>query len=84
MGAVVDPERELLRAPRRPALLRRRRRVPEGPEPSAAMDSFNADRHLFGGMPEQWSVLLPLPRAEPPPFCFTVFPAVHRNSQAPR
>jgi hypothetical protein len=53
MGAVVDPERELLRAPRRPALLRRRRRVPEGPEPSAAMDSFNADRHLFGGMPER-------------------------------
>jgi hypothetical protein len=47
------------------------------------MDAFNVDHHLFGRMPEQWSVLLPLPRAEPPPFCSTVLTAVHRSSQGP-
>jgi hypothetical protein len=60
-----------------------RRRVPEGPEPSAAMDSLNVDHHLFGRMPERCSALLPLPRAEPLPFCSTVLTAVHRSSQDP-
>jgi hypothetical protein len=41
---------------------------PEDWSASAAMDAFNAGHHLFGRMPEQWSVLLPLPRAEPPRF----------------
>jgi hypothetical protein len=77
---------ELPWAPWRPALLRTDADAvyPKDRSASASMDAFNADRHLFGGMPEQWSDLLPLPRAEPPPFCFTVLPAVHRSSQAPR
>jgi hypothetical protein len=79
------PERELLRVPWRPALLRTDADAvyPEDRSASAAMDALNVDHHLFGRMPEQWLVLLPLPRAEPPPFCFTVLTAVHRSSQDP-
>jgi hypothetical protein len=79
-------ELELPRAPWKPALLRQDADAvyPEDRSASAAMDAFNADHHLFSRMPEQWSVLLPLPRAEPPPFCSTVLPAVHRSSQTPR
>jgi hypothetical protein len=85
MGVVAVPEREQMRAPWRPALLRTDADAvyPKDRNASAAMDAFNADRHLFGRMPEQWLVLLPLPRAEPPPFCFTVLTAVHRSSQDP-
>jgi hypothetical protein len=95
-GAAVpaSPPRGYGRAPS--ATPSRRRRRPYIPcaapvvapcgaqEVLTAMDAFNTDHRLFGRMPEQWSVLLPLPRAEPPPFCFTVLPAVHRSSQAPR
>jgi hypothetical protein len=82
---LADPELELPRAPWKPALLRKDADAvnPEDRGASTAMDAFNVDHHLFGRMPEQWSVLLPLPRAEPPPFCSTVLTAVHRSSQGP-
>jgi hypothetical protein len=82
---VAVPELELPWAPWEPALLRKDADAvyPEDRSASAAMDALNADHHLFGRMPEQWSVLLPLPRAEPPPFCSTVLTAVHRSSQGP-
>jgi hypothetical protein len=55
VGAVVDPERELLRAPWRPALLRTDADAvyPEDRSASAAMDALNVDHHLFGRMPER-------------------------------
>jgi hypothetical protein len=49
------PERELPRAPWRPALLRKDADAvyPEDRSAPAAMDVFNVDHHLFGRMPEQ-------------------------------
>jgi hypothetical protein len=49
------PERELPRAPWRPALLRTDADAvyPEDRSASAAMDALNVDHHLFGRMPEQ-------------------------------
>jgi hypothetical protein len=49
------PELELLRAPWKPALLRKDADAvyPEDRSASAAMDALNVDHHLFGRMPER-------------------------------